>query len=576
MAILSLKHIERKLITLDFIKVKILISALLIGYLKAFYFIGLYLQNKEILNLAIAIIGISLVTALLSYTLNKPKKITPVIHLGIIATFLGMMYRALYIESFLITQIQTGVLITMWSFYGLGKRWGLIYSTLFVSIFPIHVLLNGYTFQLFPINQNYNYYFTWIIFLFNTFIIIYIPYLYQNTIRLELKKKTLLYKSLNESIESNKDFTSVISHELRTPLNSVIGITNLLEEKSTDEEEKEELLTLQNSSNNLMQLINKILDFNKMDPNVLKLEFSPLDILIIIDGALSTQRLKINKKSINITKKVDIITSFKSIITDSTRISIAVNNLIEYFLKHSPNSSNIIISSVIKSDSKTKDMVLKFTIENKSLSLNDLTLQQLFDPFSNLNNSNEDNVDLELSIAKRAIENLDEDIEFFNSKNNGLKIQFSLPVTLTDKISIPADEENYQNKEINLAELKVLVVDDNRINIMMLQSLLKHWDIVSISAMNGHEAIEIVKKQRIDIILMDLHMPEISGFETSYKIRDLEYTIEQPYIIAVSASNREEVEKELSKSGINDFISKPVNNEKLKNKLTQYYNITVS
>lgn len=566
MSIASIFSLKKKLTNIEFIKVKILVSLLFIGYLRCLYIINIFFETKIPIHLIASILGFIIISLLLRYIFKHPKKLYVIFHTGIILTFFGMLYRILFVEQFLITQIQTIFLIIMWSYYGLGKKWELLYSIFFVFLLPIQIASNGYNFILFPEEKGFNYYFTWALFLFNTFIIIYVPFLYQNAIKSLIRKKVALNDNLRKSIENNKEFTSVITHELRTPLNSVIGISNLLKEKINNQEDKNELNNLLLASYDLMELINDMLEFNKMNLNILKIETSEFDIKSDVNNFLASKKIKIDKKDLKINLTIDSTLSYNLILTDAYRISTAIHHLFEYMIKVSPEGTEIDICIEIKNSKEKSDRAtLLMHIQNKSIILKNKHIKHIFEPFSKSNKELEDN-GLNLAIVKKAFENLRYNIDVFNSTKTGLKFQFYLPIKLKEKESLK-NVTTDQSEHIDISTLKILVVDDNPINLIFMKSLLNHWGIVASCVSNGHDAIQAVKNEKIDIILMDLHMPIISGFETSAQIRIQDQVINQPYIIAVSAINKEDLDHDISNYGINDFISKSVLNDKLKDKL---------
>lgn len=569
MFLFNYTSIKKQLTNLDYVKFNILLSLLVVGYFRALYFIGVYTATKEIKHLVIAMLGITITTLLIIYIFKNPKKTSNILHFGVWVTFLGMLYRIFFVHEFLIIQIQTIFLIIMWSFYGLGKNWGILYSIAYIFIIPLHVFRNGYDFALFPASDDYNYYFTWVIFVYNIIMIIYVPYKYQDAIRSVLEKKAHLTRNLEYSIETNKEFTSVITHELRTPLNSVIGLANLLKEKSTNLEEKEELIALEESANYLMDFVNKTLEFNKLTLNMLKTEYATIDIPVLINSFIKHNKQKIKDKSLHIERVIDSILSYKLIMTDPMRATITIRNLMEYLFRISPQHSTISLQIQLTKTLESLGHQFVFSINNPSVVLNKFEMKNLFEPFIKSNDKLDENIGLELSIAKKSLENLGYNLDVYNSPQTGIKFQFTLPVTLEEKMdiieSVPAP-----SAPMDFSPLQVLVVDDNPINLIVMKNLLKHLDIVPIVISDGMEAIEIVKKQHIDMILMDLHMPIISGFETSERIRSLGSTISQPYIIAISAVNREDVNQDLITYGINDFLPKPVDKEMLQDILSKY------
>jgi signal transduction histidine kinase/CheY-like chemotaxis protein len=360
------------------------------------------------------------------------------------------------------------------------------------------------------------------------------------------KELELANKKALESSKLKSQFVSTISHELRTPLYGVIGITNLLKDEHKELKSSSHLKSLEFSANYLLSLVNDILHINKIDENKTKLvknPFSLFDEIHLIKNSL-TYLIESNNNVFNLNFDSKIP---KSLIGDKLRLSQILMNLLSNALKFTKNGTinlNILIT---------------FEIIDTGIGIDEEDQIKIFQKFVQVGKNNEDyqGTGLGLSIVKRLIKLFDSEIHLKSKLNEGTKFEF----TIAFEENIENIESFNQNNDLykNL-NLKVLVVEDNKINQIVTQKIIEKSNSTCTIAENGFEAIEILSKNKFDIILMDINMPLINGFETSKKIREM--AIETP-IIALTAYSRNEILDKSKSCGINDILIKPFEPNKL-------------
>lgn len=368
-----------------------------------------------------------------------------------------------------------------------------------------------------------------------------------------IEKNNQLELANKKALESSKlksQFVSTISHELRTPLYGVIGITNLLKDEHKELKESLHLKSLEFSANYLLSLVNDILHINKIDENKTKLinnQFSIFDEVNLIKNSLQyISDANNNNFNLNIDEKIP-----KFLIGDKLRLSQILMNLLSNALKFTKNGKvdlNIFLTKI-----ENKLYFLTFEVQDTGIGIDEEDKIKIFQKFVQVGKNNEDyqGTGLGLSIVKRLIRLFNSEIFLESKLNEGTKFTFTIPF-----------EESFElieNQSINLNQYKnlnlnVLVVEDNKVNQIVTRKIIEKSNSICTIAENGFEALDILTKNEFDIILMDINMPLINGFETTKKIREL--LIKTP-IIALTAYSRLEIFDKALASGINDIIIKP-------------------
>lgn len=468
--------------------------------------------------------------------------------------------------------IFTGIIS---GFYLLNIRWGLFYSSLIITISTGILVLK--TLGILPIYESVELPFpiNIILIVINFTTLVYSTYLYNQAFMNNIKEKECLNEQLKlAAIEANKlaqsksDFLSTMSHELRTPLNAVIGITDLLLKSKYDKEQEENLNILRFSGISLRTLINNVLDFNKLDVDKLKLEPVAVNLYNLINHIYLG--LKTNAKEKNIEFKINIDQDLQSqyIYTDSTRLSQILFNLIGNSIKYTHNGSINIDINILESTDQT--IKIKFAVSDTGIGIAEDKLDTIFEPFVQVSDSNIGGTGLGLPIVKRIITLFDSEIKVKSRLGEGSTFSFEINFEKAHNI---VNESETLNQYQDLIDKKILIAEDNTVNIFLIRKICQKWKVDYTIVENGLDAYNAVLSNDYDIILMDINMPVMDGYESSKLIRRIaDHKKSNIKIIALTATTDETVDKAILEAGINDVVLKPYDTDFLYQKLVHHIN----
>lgn len=391
----------------------------------------------------------------------------------------------------------------------------------------------------------------------------------------KIKKKNKKLKRAIKKAETaarvKSDFLSVMSHEIRTPMNAVIGTIHLLLDENPKKTQLEHLKTLKFSSENLLILINDILDYSKVESGNVELEHIDFHLRELTKGLGNTYEQKAAENGImfNILIDHNIPSMLKG---DPARLTQILNNLISNAFKFTPKGEiKLLIHLLAKSNGRVK---LEFAVEDTGIGISKDKLKLIFESFTQAHADTTrkyGGTGLGLAITKKLIKLFDSQIFVKSKVNRGSKFYFSLYMEEAAHANAAIEVDDTQMKE-EVKNKRVLVVDDNEINLMMAKKFLDKWGLVSDVVTSGKQALEQVFDADYDLILMDLQMPEMDGYEVTATIRSLDnMDLKNIPIVAVSADTYENVKLKIAEVGMNDFLSKPFNPREL---LTVVYEYT--
>lgn len=400
--------------------------------------------------------------------------------------------------------------------------------------------------------------------------------LYKNN-NIRLKTNNMLHKKNGELIvakekaelasKTKANFLSTVTHELRTPLYAVTGLSNMLLDENPKPEQIQHLKSLKFSGDYLLTFINDILQINKIEANKVDIEPESFNLKKKINNivlALNNSALDNNVK-IHFEYDADLPENF---IADQLKISQILINLIGNSIKFTKDGD--IWIRVYKIDQKDKTYTLRFEVEDNGIGISQEKQDNMFESFSQGSiqiNRKYGGTGLGLSIVKGLIEILKGDIYLKSELGKGSTFYFEIPLEYTS-----VDEENKKaptyfsgdTSELDLTNVKILVVEDNKINQMITKKILTKMDLKCDIIDNGEDAVEMIKANNYNIILMDIHMPGISGIEATKRVRlfDKELTI-----FALTAVTIEDKMHEFEEAGFTDIIPKPFKQEEFEKKL---------
>ncbi|TDQ18760.1 PAS domain S-box-containing protein [Algoriphagus boseongensis] len=388
----------------------------------------------------------------------------------------------------------------------------------------------------------------------------------------EAQNELLIAKEKAEQASLIKSqFLSVMSHEIRTPMNAVIGLAHFLMEENPRPDQLENLKTLQFSAENLMALINDILDYNKIDSGKVELEKVPFDIRNLVHRIIHSHSFLANEKGLKISCLVDEAIP-ELLIGDSLRLGQVLNNLVSNAIKFTEKGHVRI--SLSREFTLRGETEIKFEFEDTGIGIPEAKRKTIFEAFTQASSSTSrkyGGTGLGLAIVKRLVELFGGEIIVKPRIGGGSIFEFSLLFEFVTEEKAKEDKFQELNKR-SLENASILVAEDNSVNQILIKKFLTKWNIGNlVMASDGREALDAFSKGDFDLVLLDLQMPDIDGFEVAFNIRQNPDPKKRNMpILALTAASFNEVKDEMIRTGINDFIPKPFTPEGLYEKIIKY------
>lgn len=368
------------------------------------------------------------------------------------------------------------------------------------------------------------------------------------------------------SMKAKDDFLSMVSHELRTPLNAVIGMTHLLLQENPREDQTSNLKTLKTSGEYLLSLINDILDFSKIEAGKIYIDHAVFNFYELIQALEQTFYYQAQEKNIKFYVDVDPRIS-EYLVGDPTRINQILVNLIGNSIKFT--DAGFVKLSVTLLESRKEDQCLQFKVTDTGIGIPEEKLSTIFERFEQVRNrSKRGGTGLGLAITKSLVELMGGSITVESELGDGSEFTFNLQILSGSADQLKAELNDSDNKSYDLSQLRILLVEDNKINQLVAAKFLNQWNVQYDMAEDGFQSINMAKQYDYNLILMDLQMPDMDGLTAAKAIRKIKKYRQTP-IIALTAASLE-AKEEVYKAGMNDFLIKPFNPLELYNKIKKY------
>ncbi len=503
-------------------------------------------------------------------------------------TILLLSFSAAFICSHMeVADFEIAMLSYSVIFIGAGMLviFEMVYS---VIVVVLSVLMNILFYQLYSPLTVYEFLYNGglIVFIVSVFMIISIQIKYRLTSR-SIVSKLILRNNQDELVAAKLEaerskqlqsqFLSKMSHEIRTPMNGIMGITRILRKSSLNDEQRRYLDAIYRSSENLMVIINDILDFSKIEAGKVILEKTRFNLDHLLSDLQEIFILRAEEKGIYLTidKDADVPSI---VIGDPVRLNQILSNLVGNAIKFTEYGGITISVSTEKRDDS--HATLHFRVRDTGIGIPENKLESVFQSFTQASSSTtrtHGGTGLGLTITKELIQLHEGDIWVESILDQGTTFHFKLRYEIVEQT--PEEEQNIQilkqlnNERIieNLQGRRVLLAEDHPINQMLAMKVLKDWGISVDLAENGKIAVERLGQTDYDLVLMDISMPEMDGYQATQEIRKGGNVLRQDVpIIAMTASAFLGENQKCFKFGMNDYISKPFDPQDLLEKMYKH------
>lgn len=421
-----------------------------------------------------------------------------------------------------------------------------------------------------------------VMWVFGLLVIIFIVgliYLYteEDKIRLNnfLRKEKIAAEKANKA---KSFFLANMSHEIRTPLNAIMGMNEMILRKNKEPIIYNYASDIKNASENLLGIINDILDFSKIESGKIEIIENNYELSELISNVITIIDIKTKEKQLELITNIDKNIP-KILLGDAKRLQQVIINILNNAIKYTPKGS---ITFSISSQINNNIAQLSIIIEDTGIGIKKEDLKKLFNSFQRLElnrNRNIEGTGLGLAISHSLIQAMKGTVNVTSTYNVGSKFTITIPQTIIDSTPIENSWQNYNKNHTNnkyvplftAPNANILIVDDNKINRMLVKELLSETKVQCTLCASGAECIEEVKKKHFDIILLDHMMPDMDGIETLQHLRKMpnNLSINSP-ILVLTANAIIGVKEEYLGAGFTDYLTKPINNTTLEQALIKY------
>ena len=377
-----------------------------------------------------------------------------------------------------------------------------------------------------------------------------------------------------QAARAKEDFLATMSHEIRTPLNAIVGLSNLLLSQNPQPQQLKNLQALRFSSENLMSLINDILDFSKIEAGKIALERTPFNLTMLLANLRQAHQQAALKNNNRLDLYQEDGVPYK-VVGDPGKLSQILNNLLSNAIKFTKDGE--VKLHVSSEPAEGEKINITFSVEDTGIGISPGKLDTIFEKFTQADSSTRRHyggTGLGLTITRLLIELMGSKIQVESEEGKGARFYFSLPFALAaEEHDVASEEPIHLSSADYKSEVRVLIVEDVAVNRMILQQYFQRWGkIIADEATNGEEAVEKATKNTYDLILMDIRMPIMDGYEATRRIRALPGKKKLTPIIALTADTTKHVE-ENGTLHFTEVLLKPFDPEILKDKIARCVNM---
>jgi PAS domain S-box-containing protein len=366
-------------------------------------------------------------------------------------------------------------------------------------------------------------------------------------------------ETAEEALQTKSFFISNVSHEIRTPLNAIVGLTDLtIQDEDLSLSQLENLKSIKYASDHLLGIINDVLDFSKLEAGRVQLEKTVFDINQLVNESAQTINFKAREKAIDVNIFIEPNIPH-NLLGDPSRLRQILLNLLSNSIKFTHRGQIDVNVRLI--ENKQSKVYLEFCVRDTGIGIPHNKLDNIFESFTQADSDTTrkfGGTGLGLSICKKLIEMQDGKIGVKSQKGVGSTFWFHLAYEVSSDTLVSETIKTRSDLK-NLEGIKILLVEDDKMNQYVMKQIMKKWQNILEIVDNGMLAIEKLKSNRYHLVLMDLHMPELNGYETTKIIRDplSEVQDHEIPVIALTADVSSETREKVRSTGMNDFITKP-------------------
>ncbi len=351
--------------------------------------------------------------------------------------------------------------------------------------------------------------------------------------------------------QTKKNFLANVSHELRTPMNGVLGLTDLLLQSALSFEQREHLQLLQRSGRSLVVLLNDLLDMSKVEAGKMELDPTDFDLLRQLEDLRALHEPVAQSRGLALRLEVPTLPS--AMRGDALRLRQVLNNLLNNAIKFTPRGS------ITLTVTQPAEGLFAFQVTDTGIGIAKDVLPRLFSAFAQAEagiTRRYGGTGLGLALSRELVTLLGGSLEVASEPGLGTTLRFTIPLATSMAALIEAEPLPMARPAGHV--LPVLVVDDNPINLLVACGLVQKAGYRTLTATNGQEALAVVEKQPVFLVLMDCHMPVMDGYEATERIRALDSEVALVPVIALTASAMPEELERCRSAGMNDCLIKPV------------------
>lgn len=399
----------------------------------------------------------------------------------------------------------------------------------------------------------------------------YIAFFFLQSLVLAHRVSFVLKKARAEAEQGLKvksEFLSTMSHEIRTPLNSVIGMSHLLLKNEPRKDQIEHLDVMLFSANNLLAIVNDVLDYNKIEAGKITFEHIEMDLAAIARNVVGGLQTVAHDKGITLRLDFDKKLQHK-LLGDPTRLSQVITNLVHNAIKFTP-SGQVVLGMEVKEQTETIATLMVF-VKDTGIGIPRGKQKLIFERFTQADSSisrSFGGTGLGLAISKKILELQDSSLQLISEEGVGSIFYFIQTFDKAGNIPEAVDVNVKPDATDKLLDgISILLVDDNPMNVLVAQTYLKRWGAATDVATNGQEALDKLDTSKHRLVLMDLQMPVMDGYESTKKMRLNGVNIP---IIALTANLPKDVEDEAYNTGFDDIVMKPFLPDELHSKVLHY------